>query len=61
MTKKQEEAGLKVIYGHRGKRITYETYQENNPDLAEKYLEFISKNKTAQYIVWNAERKKFVG
>ena len=58
MTKK-EKVGLDLIYGHAGKRRVYETYLKSNPEMAKKYLEFISKNTAAQYIKWDGIKKKF--
>lgn len=60
MTKKQEQAGLKIINSHRGKKIVYETYLESNPPMAEKYLEFIAKHQGAQYISWDERKSRFV-
>lgn len=58
MTKK-EKVGLDLIYGHDGKRRVYETYLKTNPEMAQKYLDFISKNNAAQYIRWDGIKKKF--
>ena len=58
MTKK-EKIGLDLIYSHAGKRRVYETYLKSNPEMAQKYLEFISKNNMAQYIKWDGIKKKF--
>ncbi|HPE55937.1 MAG TPA: hypothetical protein P5514_07435 [Bacteroidales bacterium] len=58
MTKK-EKIGLDLIYSHAGKRRVYETYLKSNPEMAQKYLEFISKNTAAQYIKWDGIKKKF--
>lgn len=60
MNKKKEAKALKVINGHRGKKIVYETYQETRPEMAQKYLEFIAKNEDATYIKWNEVKQKFV-
>ncbi len=60
MNKKKEEAALKIINAHRGKKIVYETYQQNRPEMARKYLEFIAKNGEATYIKWDDEKQKFV-
>ncbi len=59
MTKKEQQ-GLSIINGHVGKKRVYETYKQSNPEMAQKYLEFISKNNDAQYIKWNTAKKKFV-
>lgn len=56
---KKEQTGLNIINGHIGKRRVYESYKKSNPDMAEKYLQFISKNQSAQYIIWNDKKKKF--
>jgi len=58
MTKK-EKAGMNLINGHSGKKRVYETYMQTNPDMAQKYLEFIAKNQDAQYIKWNNTKKQF--
>ncbi len=59
MTKK-EQSGLGIINGHLGKRRVYETYKSSNPEMAQKYLEFISNNQGAQYIKWDDSKKKFL-
>jgi len=58
MTKK-EKVGLNLIYGHAGKRRVYETYLKTNPEMAQKYLDFISNHQEAQYIGWNDVKKQF--
>ncbi|MCD4681953.1 MAG: hypothetical protein K8R86_01610 [Bacteroidales bacterium] len=58
MTKK-EKVGLNLIYSHSGRRRVYETYKKTNPEMAQKYLEFIAKNQAVQYIKWNDHKKKF--
>lgn len=58
MTKK-EKIGLDLIYSHAGKRRVYETYLKTNPEMAQKYLEFISKNQDIHYIKWDGLKKKF--
>jgi hypothetical protein len=58
MTNK-EKAGLRLIYSHSGKKRVYESYKQTNPDMAQKYLEFIAKNQDVQYIMWNNKKKKF--
>ena len=59
MNKKREESALKIINGHRGKKIVYETYQGMRPEMAQKYLEFIAKNGEATYIKWSEKKQKF--
>ena len=59
-TSDREQAALKVINRHKGKRIVYETYKRNDPDMAEKYINFIARNRDAMYISWDKQRKKFV-
>jgi hypothetical protein len=59
MTKK-EQIGLNIINSHLGKRKVYNTYKESNPEMAEKYLAFISKNTDAQYIKWESNKNKFI-
>ncbi|MBN2175189.1 MAG: hypothetical protein JW731_13725 [Bacteroidales bacterium] len=58
MTKK-EKVGLNLIYSHAGKRRVYETYKQTNPEMAQKYLEFVAKNQAVQYIRWDDIKKKF--
>lgn len=55
-----QSKGLKVINGHKGKRKVYETYQQTNPEMAEEYLKFNSKQPDAVYISWDQEKKRFV-
>jgi hypothetical protein len=57
---KREESGLKTIYGHAGKRLVYEVYARQNPEMAMKYLEFVIKNPWVQYIRWDREEKRFL-
>ena len=59
MSKKEKKA-LAVIEKHRGKKKVYETYLEINPEMAEKYLDFISRNKGVQYIKWDDIKSKFI-
>ena len=59
-TSDREQAALKVINRHKGKRIVYETYKRKDPDMAEKYMNFIARNRNAIYISWDKERKRFV-
>jgi hypothetical protein len=58
MTKK-EKVGLNLINSHAGKRRVYETYKQTNPEMAQKYLEFVAKNQAVQYIKWDDTKKKF--
>lgn len=51
--------GLDIINKHKGKRITYNTYMKVAPDVAEKYLEFICRNRSAQYIRWDMKNERF--
>jgi ribosomal protein S7 len=59
MTRKEKTA-LKVIYNHAGKRLVFETYSKINPEMANKYLHFISKNPWAVYIKWDDIKMRFV-
>lgn len=59
MTKK-EQRGLNIINGHLGKRKVYNNYKQSNPEMAEKYLEFISRNTDAQYIKWESNKNRFI-
>lgn len=59
-TSDREQAALKVIEKHKGKRIVYETYRRQDPDMAEKYINFIARNRNAMYISWDKERQRFV-
>ena len=58
MTKK-ELRGLKEINSHSGKKKVYDVYKKTNPDMADKYLNFVSKNTGVQYISWNSKKNKF--
>jgi len=58
MTKK-EKVGLNLIYSHSGRARVYETYKKTNPEMAQKYLEFVAKNQAVQYIKWDDTKKKF--
>ena len=57
---KKEKTALKIIYDHAGKRYVYETYSRISPEMAKKYLAFISKNPDALYIRWDENKQKFV-
>lgn len=59
-TSDREQAALKVINRHKGKRIVYETYKRRDPDMAAKYINFIARHRNAMYISWDKERKRFV-
>jgi hypothetical protein len=59
MTQNEEKVGLSLINSHAGKRRVYETYKRTNPEMAQKYLEFVAKNQAIQYIKWDDHRKKF--
>lgn len=56
---KKEQKALIVISSHPGKRSVFETYLSINPQMAEKYLKFISDNPMARYVKWDADRGKF--
>lgn len=58
MTKK-EKTGLDLIYSHAGRTRVYETYKRTNPEMAQKYLEFVANNQAVQYIKWNEKKRKF--
>ena len=60
MMTKKEQNGLSIINGLLGKRRVYETYKNSNPEMAQKYLEFISNNQGAKYITWDDTKKKFL-
>lgn len=57
---KRERSALKIIYSHAGKRFVYETYSKTVPEMAYKYLAFVSKNPWEIYIKWDEKRKMFV-
>jgi hypothetical protein len=57
---KKEQKGLEVIRKHAGKRNVFEIYLATNPMMAEKYLEFISRNIYVRYIRWDAARQRFM-
>jgi len=56
---RREQKALVVINSHTGKRKVFETYISENPQMAEKYLKFISVNPLARYVKWDSDRKKF--
>ena len=56
---KREQNALVVISSHPGKRAVFETYLSVNPQMAEKYLRFISENPMARYVKWDADKGKF--
>ena len=58
MTKK-ELRGLKEINDHKGKKKVYDNYKKTDPDKADKYLNFVSKNTGVQYISWDSKKNKF--
>ncbi len=45
----EEKAGLKIIYNDEDRSRVFETYLKINPEMAQKYLSFISKNPYLQY------------
>jgi hypothetical protein len=57
---KKIRRALQVIYNHAGKRLVFETYSKVNPEMAKKYVKFISENPWAVYIQWDDEKKRFV-
>lgn len=57
---RREKTAMKVIYRHPGKRFVYESYSKTSPDMAEKYLKFISKNPWIIYFKWDDKKEKFV-
>jgi len=57
---KREKQGLSIINAHIGKKRVYDSYQNSNPEMAQKYLEFIAKNTDAQYIKWDKNKQKFL-
>ncbi len=59
MSKKEKKA-LAVIEKHPGKKQVYDKLLVTNPERAEKYLDFISKNKDVQYIKWDDIKSKFI-
>ena len=59
--KDRRDKGMEVINRHIGKKLAYLTFLKTNPTLAEKYLEFLSKNSNATYIYWDKQRQCFIG
>lgn len=57
---KKERVALKAIYSHAGKKLVYETYSIHQPEMAEKYLNFLSRRPWATYIKWDNDKKQFV-
>jgi hypothetical protein len=58
--KDRKQVAMKVINSHKGKRTVYETYKRKDPEMAEKYVSFIARNRNAIYISWDKNRKRFV-
>lgn len=56
-----EQKGMNVIEKHPGKMKVYLTYLKLNPEMAEKYLRFLSRNRDALYIRWNDQKQCFTG
>ncbi|MBN1337794.1 MAG: hypothetical protein JXA03_00645 [Bacteroidales bacterium] len=52
--------GLDEINKHKGKKLTYETYMKVDPEIAQKYVEFVGTHLGVQYIRWDTEKKRFV-
>jgi hypothetical protein len=59
--KNRKAKGMDAINSHIGKKRVYENYKRNNPLLAEKYLDFVSRNVSAMYIWWDKDRQCFAG
>ncbi len=57
---KKEKTALKVIYSHAGKRFVYESYSKTQPEMAKKYLIFVSKNPYVLYFKWDEGKQRFV-
>ena len=57
---KKEQKGLAVIIGHPGKRIVFESYLKTDPQMAIKYLKFISENSSIRYVKYDAVKQKFL-
>lgn len=55
-----KERGMKVINGHKGKLRVYESYQKQDPKMAEEYLKFLAKKPDAVYISWDKDKGRFV-
>ncbi len=57
---KKEKTALKVIFSHAGKRFVYESYSKTQPEMAQKYLIFVSKNPYVLYFKWDEGKQRFV-
>lgn len=57
---RKERKALVVIGSHSGKRAVFETYLNVDPQMAEKYLSFISHNPDARYVKWDKDRGRFM-
>jgi len=54
-----EEEALKRIESHPVKKEAYEKMKAEDPEKAEKYVDFVRHNPTAKYVQWNEEKKRF--
>lgn len=55
----KEEAiqkGLNIVSEHRTKNMVYKSWLEKNPEIAEKFLEFIGNNPEVKFPRWNGEK-----
>jgi hypothetical protein len=59
--KKRKDKALEIINSHWGKKRVYEAYLRMNPQMAEKYLQFVTNNGDVTYISWNKEKQRFDG
>ncbi|MCD4789526.1 MAG: hypothetical protein K8R37_05950 [Bacteroidales bacterium] len=59
MTKRKLQ-GLSIINSHSGKKKVYDTYMKANPEMADMYLDFVSKHTGVQYISWDKNKNRFV-
>ena len=57
---KKERTALKIIYSHTGKRFVYESYSKTQPEMAKKYLIFVSRNPYVLYFKWDEGKQRFV-
>jgi len=57
---KKEKTALKVIHSHAGKRFVYESFSKTQPEMAKKYLIFVSRNPYVLYFKWDEDKQRFV-
>jgi hypothetical protein len=55
----KRKAALKIINDHKTKKAAYDKFKDEDPDKAEKFVQFIMKKPYARYFKWDPEKKEF--